>query len=168
MKRKFITTIIFLCISLSGCKYYSISGIDVGDAKTVQIDFFKNEASLVAPSLSQKFTETLQELFTSQTNLDLISLNGDLYFSGEIIGYNIVPLSGLSNQKSAQNRLTVNINVRFINKLNDLKNFEKIFSFYSDFEANSQLTKGILDNALSIINERISQDIFNLAVSNNF
>ena len=168
MKKTVFATLVFICILFSDCKSYSLSGVDVGDAKTIQIDFFKNEATLVEPTLSYKFTETLQELFLSQTNLEPVSSKGDLYFSGEIINYIITPLAGLSNQTAAQNRVTITMNVRFSNKLDDTKGFEKKFSFYADFYAKSQLTGGILNNALSDINERISQDIFNLSVANNF
>ncbi len=48
-------------------------------------------------------------------------------------------MSATSQQTAAQNRLTVTVNVRFINKLNEKDDFEKTFSFYSDFDANAQL-----------------------------
>ena len=74
-------------------------------------------------------------------------------------------MSGTSAQTAAQNRLTVTINVRFINKLEEKDDFEKSFSFYSDFEANSQLTGSVLENALDEIVERITQDVFNASVA---
>ena len=43
--------------------------------------------------------------------------------------------------------------------------FEKQFSFYSDFDANAQLTGGVLEAALDEIIERITQDIFNASVA---
>lgn len=165
--KKIILSLILISFYF-GCKSYSFKNFDIGDAKTVQIDFFKNEATLIEPTLSQKFTETLQNLFVNQTKLDLINSKGDLYFSGEITKYNITPLSGISNQKAAQNRLTISVDVRFKNKLDNDKSFEKKFSFYSDFNANTQLSGSVLENALSQINERITQDIFNLSVANDF
>ena len=44
--------------------------------------------------------------------------------------------------------------------------FEKQFSFYSDFDANAQLTGGVLDGALDEILERVIQDIFNASLGN--
>jgi hypothetical protein len=105
-----ICTFLFL-----GCKYYSFSGGSTGSAKTIQVDFFPNQAQLIEPTLSQEFTLELQDLFTRQTNLTLVSSNGDLYFSGEITSYRIAPMSATSNQTSAQNRLTITVNVRYIN-----------------------------------------------------
>ncbi len=152
-------------IFLLQCGAYSFTGGNTGDAKTIQIDFFPNQAPLVEPALTQRFTNDLQDLFTRQTNLTLTNTNGDLHFSGEITGYRITPMSGTSNQTAAQNRLTVSVNVRFENKFIEKDNFEKTFSFYSDFDANSQLTGGVLENALDEIIERITQDIFNASVA---
>ena len=143
-------------IFLLQCGAYSFTGGNTGDAKTIQIDFFPNQAPLVEPALTQRFTNDLQDLFTRQTNLTLTNSNGDLHFSGEITGYRITPMSGTSNQTAAQNRLTVSVNVRFENKFIQKDNFEKTFSFYSDFDANSQLTGGVLANALDEIIERIT------------
>lgn len=152
-------------IFLLQCGAYSFTGGNTGDAKTIQIDFFPNQAPLVEPALTQRFTNDLQDLFTRQTNLTLTNTNGDLHFSGEITGYRITPMSGTSNQTAAQNRLTVSVNVRFENKFIEKDNFEKTFSFYSDFDANSQLTGGVLENALDEVIERITQDIFNASVA---
>ena len=152
-------------VFLLQCGAYSFTGGNTGDAKTIQIDFFPNQAPLVEPALTQRFTNDLQDLFTRQTNLTLTNTNGDLHFSGEITGYRITPMSGTSNQTAAQNRLTVSVNVRFENKFIEKDNFEKTFSFYSDFDANSQLTGGVLENALDEVIERITQDIFNASVA---
>ena len=156
-----ITTTLIGCASWP----YSMTGGNVGDAKTIQVDFFPNQAPLVEPALTQKFTNDLQDLFTRQTNLTLTGSNGDLHFSGEITGFRVTPMSGTAAQTAAQNRLTVTVNVRFVNKLNEKDDFEKSFSFYSDFAANAQLTGGILESALDEIVERITQDIFNASVA---
>ena len=165
--RKIIVSILLLVSSvlLIACGAYSFTGGSTGDAKTLQIDFFSNQAPLVEPTLSQRFTQDLQDLFTRQTNLTLIKSNGDLYFSGEITGYRVNPMSATAAQTAAQNRLTVTINVRFVNKLIEKDDFEKQFSFYSDFDANAQLTGGVLEAALDEIIERITQDIFNASVA---
>ncbi|WP_296635182.1 LptE family protein [Polaribacter sp.] len=163
MKKIIVSLVIFT--TLIGCGAYSFTGGNTGDAKTIQIDFFPNQAPLVEPVLTQRFTNDLQDLFTRQTNLTLTNSNGDLYFSGEITGYRITPMSGTSNQTAAQNRLTVTVNVRFVNKLVEEDDFEKTFSFYSDFDANAQLSGSVLETALDEILERVIQDIFNASVA---
>jgi len=150
---------------LVACGAYSFTGGNTGDAKTIQVDFFPNQAPLVEPSLSSRFTQELQDLFVQQTNLELTSKNGDLVFEGEITDYRVNPMSATAQQTAAQNRLTVSVNVRFTNKLEIKDSFEKQFSFYSDFPANSQLVGGVLDAALEEILERITQDVFNASVA---
>ena len=108
----------------------------------------------------------MQDLFLRQTNLDLTNTGGDLRFEVEITGYRINPMSATSQQTAAQNRLTITVNVRFYNRLKEEDDFEKQFSFYSDFDANAQLTGGVLDGALDEILERVIQDIFNASLGN--
>ena len=166
MKKIIVSALLLISsVLLIACGAYSFTGGSTGDAKTLQIDFFSNQAPLIEPTLSQRFTQDLQDLFTRQTNLTLIKSNGDLYFSGEITCYRVNPMSATAAQTAAQNRLTVTINVRFENKLIEKDNFEKQFSFYSDFDANAQLTGGVLEAALDEIIERITQDIFNASVA---
>ncbi|WP_299162300.1 LptE family protein [uncultured Tenacibaculum sp.] len=165
MKKLFYTLFfISTTIIVISCGAYSFTGGDTGNAKTIQVDFFPNQAPLIEPTLSQKFTQELQDLFTRQTNLTLVSSGGDLHFSGEITDYRITPMSANANQTAAQNRLTISVNVNYINNLDEKKNFEKRFSFYYDYGATEQLTGGILDTALKDILERLTQDIFNASV----
>ncbi|KAB1157444.1 hypothetical protein F7018_10995 [Tenacibaculum aiptasiae] len=164
MKKLFYILIFTISIAtLIGCGAYSFTGGDTGNAKTIQIDFFPNQAPLVEPTLSQRFTQELQDLFTRQTNLTLVNSGGDLHFSGEITDYRITPMSATANQTAAQNRLTITVNVNYINNLDEKKNFEKPFTFYYDYGADQQINT-ILDSALRDILERINQDIFNASV----
>lgn len=164
-KTLYIISLFIGLTTIIGCGAYSFTGGNTGDAKTIQVDFFPNQAPLVEPILSQKFTQDLQDLFTRQTNLTLVNSGGDLHFSGEIVDYRITPMSATAQQTAAQNRLTITVNVNFINALEEKDNFEKRFSFYYDYGADQQLTGGVLETALNEILERITQDIFNTSVA---
>lgn len=164
--KKYLFLISFFSLFMSqSCGVYSFTGGSTGDAKTIQIDFFPNNARLVEPSLSQSFTLALQDLFLTQTNLKLTNSGGDLHFEGEIIEYRVIPIAATANQTAAQNRLTVGVRVRFFNRLVEADNFEQTFSFYSDFDANLSLTGSTLEAAYDEIFERITQDIFNASVA---
>jgi len=165
--KKFSYAIIFLLlITIQSCGIYSFTGTNLHpDVKTVQIDYFPNNAILVEPSLSQTFTTQFQDLFTTQTNLTLVKAGGDLQFEGEITGYKINPMTATAQQTAAQNRLTITVNVRFYNNKLEDDNFERTFSHYYDYDANAQLTGGILEDAFTEILERITQDIFNASVA---
>jgi hypothetical protein len=166
MKR--ITVLLFLAAALSvqSCGIYSFTGTNLHpDVKTVQIDYFPNNANLVEPSLSQTFTTDFIDLFSRQTNLTLVNSGGDLQFEGEITGYKINPMTATAQQTAAQNRLTITVNVRFYNNIVEEDNFEQSFSHYYDFPADAQLTGGLMDDAFKEIIERIAQDIFNASVA---
>ena len=164
-KIRSIILIVFIVVSKS-CGIYSFTGTNLDpNVKTVQIDYFPNNAVLVEPSLSQTFTTNIQDLFLTQTNLDLVKAGGNLQFEGEITGYKINPMTATAQQTAAQNRLTITVNVRFYNNLNEDDNFEKTFSHYYDYDANTQLVGSIMDDAFEEIIERISQDIFNASVA---
>ena len=165
--KKLSTIFIIISISIlaSGCgKYYSFTGANTA-AETVQIDYFPNNAPLVEPSLSPKFTEYLQDLFVRQTNLTLVNSGGELQIEGEITNYTINPTAATADQTAAQNRLTITVNVRFYNNLNDEDNFEKNFSHYYDYGANEQLAGSTLEAAYEEIFEKITQDIFSATVA---
>jgi hypothetical protein len=164
MKLKFLITILIVSINLNSCGIYSLSGAKI-DAKTIQIDYFPNNASLVEPSLSQKFTIALQDLFLQQSSLSLVNSGGELQFEGEISNYTIQPTASAADQTASLNRLTITVKVRFYNSLNEEDNFDKSFSHYYDYDANQQLVGGTLDDAFSEIFERITQDIFNASVA---
>ena len=154
-------------LSLQGCKVtYSFTGADTGDAKTYQVNNFQNNAPIVEPGISRDFTIELQDLILNQTSLDLVTNNGDLIYEGEIVEYYIAPITATSQSTAAENRLTISVNVRFINTLDSEKDFEQRFSFYFDYSGGQQLTGSRLDDALAFIFERLTQDIFNASLAN--
>ena len=159
-------TVFATLFTVISCGIYSFTGGDTGNAKTIQVDFFNNNANLVEPGLSQAFTLALQDFFITQTNLDLVKASGDLQFEGEITRYTITPMTATADQTAAQNRLTVEVNVRFYNRTDEKKNFEKRFSHFYDYDANTILQGATLEAAYEEIFERITQNIFNASVAN--
>jgi outer membrane lipopolysaccharide assembly protein LptE/RlpB len=159
--------IAFLTLStLSGCGLYSFTGANVSpDVKTFQVNYFQNNAEVVEPGIERTFTLRLQDLIQNQTNLSLTNADGDLLYEGEITQFRVTPMTATANQRAAQNRLTISINVRFTNKKKEEDDFEKPFSFYYDYPANEMLTGSTLNAALDEIFERITQDIFNATLA---
>ncbi|WP_333878586.1 LptE family protein [Flavobacterium sp.] len=153
---------LLLAINLNGCGVYNLTGTTGSiNAKTFQVNYFQNNAQLVEPGIERTFTLRLQDLIQNQTNLNLTNSNGDLLYEGEIVEYRVSPMTATADQKAAQNRLSIAVNVRFINKNKEADNFEKRFSFFYDYSGNNQLVGSQLSEALDVIFERITQDIFN-------
>lgn len=160
-----------LCVALlfllSACKVqYSFTGASISpEVKTVSIAPFVNVAPLVNPTLASNFTEALKERFVTQTSLSLQDFAGDLAFSGEIVGYEVAPVAIQGNETAALNRLTITVKVKFVNVKDEKANFERSFSFYTDYPA-SQSFADSEPALVSTIQEKLIDDIFNAAVAN--
>jgi hypothetical protein len=152
---------IFFAFTLSGCSVYNFTGTGKIDAKTFQVNYFQNNAPIVQPGIERIFTQRLQNLIQNQTNLNLTNNNGDLVYEGEIVDFRNMPTTATADIRAAQTKLTIVVNVRFTNKNKESDNFEKRFSFFFDYPANDQLVGARLTEALDVIFERITQDIFN-------
>jgi len=160
--------ILSIAALFQGCGAYSFTGadIDYSKTKTFQVNYFQNSAAQVEPGIARDFTVLLQDLLLNQTSLDLVNNNGDLVYEGEIVEYYTAPITATSQSTAAQNRLTIIINVRFFNTKNAEKDFEQRFSFYFDYNGQNLLTGSQLNDAIAVIFERITQDIFNKSLAN--
>ena len=167
-KIKIIIALILVSIAFNSCGTYSFTGADIDytTTKTFQVNYFKNNAPIVEPGIDRDFTLKLQDLLLNQTNLDLVNSSGDLIFEGEIVEYYIAPITATSEITAAQNRLTIIINVSFYNTKEELKDFDQRFRFYYDYPGSSQLVGSEKDEAVNVIFERITQDIFNASLAN--
>ncbi len=158
--------VIILAFLLQSCGIYSFTGADTGDAKSFQVNYFTNSAILVEPGLDRDFTIALQDLIQNQTNLELVTSNGDLVYEGEIIEYRIAPTTATANNTAAQNRLTIGVKVNFYNKKKEDDDFEQNFTFFFDFEGSALLSGSTKQTAFDEIFERLTQDIFNASLAN--
>jgi hypothetical protein len=165
-----IITLLLFSIILESCGNYSFTGASIPEGtESFQVNFFENEAgnsmgSIFEPGLDRDFTIALQNILQNQTNLQLLSSDADLIYEGEIKEYRVSPMTSTSNLQASQNRLSVGINVRFINIKKEEDNFERKFSFYFDYPAETQLLN-VKSEAHDIIFERITQDIFNASLA---
>ena len=161
---KYIKYLLILATTflLNGCSVkYGFTGAGKIDAKTFQVNYFQNNASLIEPGIDRTFTLALQDIIQNQTNLNLTNTDGELFYEGEIVDYYFSPMTGTSDQKAAQSRLTIGVLVRFVNKNKEADNFEKRFSFFRDYDGVESPTGATLNGYINEIFTRITQDIFN-------
>jgi hypothetical protein len=166
MKKQLFLVYLISAFLLQGCGIYSFTGADTGSAESFQVNFFRNEAQLIEPGIDIEFTNLLQDLIQNQTNLSLETSGADLTYEGEITEYRIAPMTATAQQTAAQNRLSITVNVRYFNKLDPEKDFEKPFNFFFDYPASQQLVGAAKDEAIATIFERITLDIFNASLAN--
>jgi|SRR5690554_602239 len=145
---------------------YSFTGASIApEVKTVSIDFFSSQASLAPPTAGQEFTESLKDIFLSQTNLSLVKSGGDLTFDGFISDYTSSPVSIQGDETAALTRVTMTVKVRFTDNNDESNSFESSFSRFEDFETSKSLS-AVEADILKSINEQLVQDIFNKSVTN--
>lgn len=156
-----------LMLLLSGCSGgYSFTGASIpAQAKTISIEPFPNFASTVNPQLSQKLYDELQQMFSSQTSLNVIDEDGDLQISGEITDYSTRPSSISSDDNVATNRLTVTIKVSFTNRYDSKTDFEQSFSRFKDYSAARDFSS-VEQSLVGEIVTELCEDIFNKSVVN--
>ncbi len=161
-----ILLIISIVILTPGCGFYSFTGASIApDVKTISVQYFPNNASIVNPRLSQLFTDALKQKFLNQTSLKFSNSGGDLNFEGAITGYTVTSTAAQSNETSGLTKLTVTVNVKFTNNKDPDKNFEKGFS--RDYSYESTLTLAQAESTyLSQIIDAIVDDIFAASVAN--
>jgi hypothetical protein len=164
LKIPFVSILLMFVLSCNVSYKFNQASVSP-DTKTVSVELFQNYASLAGPGLNQQFTEALKDVFLTQTNLTIVPQNGDIQFSGAITGYAIQPVAIQGNETAALNRLTITVNVKYINTKNEKENFESSFSRFTDYDSNlnfseieEQVTKEVID--------QLTQDIFNKAFSN--
>jgi len=158
-------TILFF-IGLKSCGIYSFTGASIPPGVTTfQVNFFENQAgnrpgSTVEPGLDNDFTNALQDIIMNQTNLNLVSKDGQLIYEGEITEYSVTPMTATSQNTAAQNRLKMSVALRYFNSKNEDDDLKKTYSFFYDFPADLQVYD-VIDSAHKEIFDRITQDIFN-------
>jgi hypothetical protein len=163
----FLVIAICFITALSGCGIYSFTGGQFSGAKTFSVDYFKPQTAMATPLYAQRFTESLKDLLLAQSPLKLAERKGELTFSGTIVDYRTAPVAVQSGaaETASLNRLTITVKVSYVNSLEPDLSFEKTFSKFADFDANQDLFS-IEEGLWSLINEQLTQEIYNASVGN--
>ena len=157
---------LLLAVFCTRCGIYSFSGASIpAEAKTVSVQYFPNQAQLINPLLSENFTTALRDAIMNQTSLDMVDSGGDLSFEGEIVDYRTTPVAITAGQTAALNRLTITVNVRFVNNFDESKNFETKFSNYVEYPSDQELNS-VQESLTATIVEALVEDVFNKALVN--
>ena len=155
---------------MTGCGVsikYSLSGASIPpDAKTFSVAYFPNNATMVSPILSSTLTEALVDMFTRRTRLMQVDEGGDFAFEGEIVNYTSTTASVSGSSETALlNRLTITVNVRFTNAVDESMSWKKTFSAFEDFDS-SKLLNEIEGELIPQIVDKLVTDIFQASAAN--
>ena len=172
MTRSICYFLIFL--SLNGCGIYSFTGASISpEVKTISFQNFFNNSPLGPSNMSVLFNEKIQDYFERNTSLTIVNENGDLEIEGSIEDFSLSPVAptaegGRNSQFfTGLTRLTIRVNATYLNKFDDQFNYEnKSFSFYRDFNQDTEELSSNEQEFLEEIFDQIILDIFNASVAN--
>ena len=158
---------IFPLLLLQQSCSYKLTGTTIPvEMKTVAVQFFENNATLVVPYLSQDFTEALKERIRNQSRLSVIRADADGNFEGRISDYSIRPVAIQGNERAGLSRLSITVNVKYTNQLKPEQSFEQSFTRFQDLNLNAGPLQTQERNLIPLINKQLTEDIFNRAFDN--
>lgn len=150
-----------ICVSAGLSSCYSFKGASLDpNLKTLQVSNIRMETAGGPANLSLEINEKLKEYFQRNTSLKINNKNPDLLIEGSIVGYELTPQAPTGDDKAGLNRITLRIQFRLTNRLDEDKNFEQEFSFYQDFPQSqtlSQVEKSLIPKLV----DQIILDLFN-------
>mgnify|MGYP001541324910 CR=1 FL=1 len=126
------------------------SSINYDKVKTISIADFPIKSEYV-------YAPRLQLLKPNQ--------NADLQIDGEITGYNQYNQAVSADGYSSETKLTITVNVRFVNNTNHAEDFEQQFSAFRTYDS-SQLLTAVQDGLIAEMSKEITDQIFNATVAN--
>jgi len=162
-------SIILCCLlATSSCKIvnYSFTGASIPlNAKTFSVPDFGYTASYVQKDLGDMLTEGLREKMLNESGLAMVSSNGDLHFEGSVSQY-VLSSEGVSkNDRAAENKLTVGVQILFVNKFDEKQNYERTFSEFETYGIEYNISD-VEEELLEEIVERLIDKIYLAAVAN--
>ena len=153
---------------------YSFTGTNINyeQVKTFSVDNFFNDSGGGPANMEQLFTESIKEYYQRNTQLELIRTNGDLQFSGAISRYTLTPQAAVASgnpnlpDRAGQMRLTIAVDVEYINTTNEEESLKRTFSFFQDYDPRTTTLLDVESQLVEDIFEVIIQDIFTATVAN--
>lgn len=160
--------LIGLLVLVNACSVsYKFNGasINYDKVKTISVADFPIKAAYVYAPLATKFNEKLKDVYVQQTRLRLVPRNADLQVEGEITGYNQYNQAVKADGYSSEVKLTITVNVRYVNNTNHEEDFEQQFSAFRTYDSTQMLT-AVQDELIEQMVKEIADQIFNATVAN--
>ena len=170
LKNNILLIVLLLLLSNTGCGVYSFTGTTI-TAETISIQNFYNDANNGPPDLAVTFNNQIRDYFQQNTSLVQVANDGELQMEGAIKSYRLSPVApSAATDDSARDqadltRLTIIVEVTYVNLENEDFSFSRDFSQYADF--NNELGLSAVESTLiEEIYDQIILDIFNASVAN--
>lgn len=157
--------IVLCCIvATQGCKVYSFSGANIpADIHSFSTELIQNRSGNGPASLPQIFTDKLKYKFQTEANLRQASADGDLQFTGAVTGYAFTSDAPIAGATSALNKLTITVQITFVNTKNEKDKWTENFSRYAQYSASENLS-AVEEGLINTISAQLADDIFQKAL----
>ncbi len=96
--------------------------------------------------------------------MELVKSGGDLDFSGTISAYRLSPVA-IQQNEAAMMRLTIGVQVKFVNNTDPTQSYSQLFSEFEDYEADQDFTS-VEEDLNRIIVEKLMEKIFMKSAAN--
>jgi len=166
MKKIISITLIFVALTCgeSSCKIYSFTGANIpADIHNFSVELLQNRANNGPASLAQVMTDKLKAKFQTEANLKQVASDGDLQFKGAITSYVITSDAPVSNASSGLTKLTITLQIDFVNTRNDKDKWTESFTRFSQFSSSLNLTS-VEDQLVNDIGNQLMDDVFQKAL----
>lgn len=166
VRRLHVVAVLLLAVyilGVSGCKVYSFNGANIpADIRSFSIELFQNRANNGPPSLPQTFTDALKLKFQTEANLRQLSQDGDVKFSGSIVGFTYTNEAPVAGATSGLNKLTITVQVEYENTKDEKDKWVENFTRYAQFSSTENINS-VENGLVAEINRQLVDDIFQKA-----
>lgn len=175
LSKRLFPLLVLALFGLQACAVkYSFTGTNINYelVKTFSVENFFNDSGGGPANMEQRFTEAFKEYYQRNTQLELARTNGDLQFSGAITRYSLTPQAAVSSgdpnlpDRAGQMRLTITVDVEYINLSNEEESKKQPFTFFKDYDPRTVTLLDVENVLVEEIFEVIIQDIFTATVAN--
>jgi hypothetical protein len=144
-------------LMLGGC--YSFTGASVPPhLKTIAIPIFDDQSGSGEPSLREKITAKLVNLFNQDNNLQVADkTHADSVIEGVITAMPDAPAVVTAGENVTKRRITVTVSVKYQDLKLKKKIWERQFSNYADYTAGSDIA--VRTAAIESAIDKIAEDI---------
>jgi len=166
-KGRILLAVLMVCVIICGessCKVYSFTGANIPtDIHTFSVELFQNRANNGPASVSQVMTDLVKQKFQTEANLKQVSTDGDLELKGAITGYTYTSDAPIAGATSGLNKLTITLQVDFVNTKNDKDKWSESFTRYAQYSSSTNITT-VETQLIADIGAQLMDDIFQKAL----
>ena len=159
----FLMLSVIVC-GVPSCKVYSFTGANIPtDIHNFSVELLQNRANNGPASLPQVMTDKIKAKFQAEANLKQVTNDGDLQLKGAITGYTFTSDAPVAGATSGLNKLTITLQIDFVNTKNDKDKWSETFSRYAQYSSSTNITS-VEDQLVNDIGNQLMDDIFQKAL----